>query len=201
MSQRQAKRARQAQRAGQPPARSRRRSDWKKIGLITAAGAVVAALIAAGLVLARGNQAAPVASSGSAGGAAVKLEGTDPRTGRHVSLASYAGKPVVINIWASWCPGCNQEASDLGRFARAHPEAQLLGIDIQDTKGGARGFYQRWGWHHPSVFDPSGSISASFGLQGLPTTLFLNRQHRIVSRIVGASNFAGFTEGLRQATT
>jgi cytochrome c biogenesis protein CcmG/thiol:disulfide interchange protein DsbE len=105
----------------------------------------------------------------------------------------------VVNIWASWCPGCNDEAADLRAFAAAHTEAQLLGVDTQDTKDSARAFYRRWRWAHPSVFDPHGELAAKLGLQGLPTTIFLDRRHRIVARVVGATDRAGFEAGLRKA--
>lgn len=84
------------------------------------------------------------------------LAGADPVTGKRVDIATDAGRPIVVNIWASWCPGCSQEARGLAAFARAHPEARLIGIDTQDSVGGARKFYAKYGLRHPSVFDPSG---------------------------------------------
>jgi thiol-disulfide isomerase/thioredoxin len=125
-----------------------------------------------------------------------RLAGTDPVTGEPVSLGSFAGKPVVINIWASWCPGCIEEAEDLRRFAEAHPEAVVLGLDYQDTVLGAKEFYRRWRWRHPSIFDASGAKTAALGLVGLPTTIFLDADHRPVARILGATDLAGFEQGL-----
>ena len=118
--------------------------------------------------------ALPGAVSRESGGAP-SIRGRDPITGKQVSLAQFAGKPVVLNVWASWCTGCNQEAADLARFAASHPGAQVLGVDTQDTTGGARAFYRKWHWHHPSVADPSGSLSAQLAVTGLPTTYFLDR--------------------------
>ncbi len=195
MSQRRAKRSRRDARLQAPAAPTRR--DLKRPAIAVAVVAVLVVAVIGGLV-ARGHSspAAPVAVSS---GAAPQLTGTDPVTGRHVSLTSFAGKPVVLNIWASWCPGCNQEAADLRQFAAAHPNAQVVGIDYQDTTGGAQGFYRRWGWSHPSIFDPHGNLAASLGLQGLPTTIFLDARHRIATRIVGATNRDGFESGLRLA--
>jgi len=136
-------------------------------------------------------------SAGS--GERIDLSGTDPVTGKEVSLAAFAGKPVVINIWASWCTGCRQEARDLAEFARKHPEAQLVGLDIQDTKSGASDFYREFGWSHPSIFDPSGKLAARLGLQGLPTTIFLDARHREAARIIGATNRDGLEQGLEAA--
>jgi thiol-disulfide isomerase/thioredoxin len=164
-----------------------------------AAGLVVGvAVLAAGFVAARDTGGARAVATGS--GRQVELAGTDPITGARVDLAQFAGKPVVVNVWASWCAGCNEEAADLAAFASDHPEAQVVGLDIQDTHDGARAFYKRWGWRHPSIFDPSGELAAKLGLQGLPSTFVLDNEHRVVSRIVGATDRAGFEEALRQAT-
>lgn len=77
----------------------------------------------------------------------------------------------------------------------------MIGVDIQDTKTAAKAFYRRFGWRHPSIFDPNGLIATRFELQGLPAMLFLNRQHRVVAKILGETNLAGFEAGYRQATT
>lgn len=176
-----------------------RRRQALAIGAAAVAVAVV--LIVGTVVATRNSGPAPVSSgSGEGSGSAVSLAGSDPVTGKRVELAQYRGKPVVINIWASWCPGCIAEAEDLRRFAEAHPEAQVIGLDIQDSRGAARDFYRRWGWTWPSVFDPSGELAARLGLQGLPTTLFLDEEHRVVARIVGEGDFAGFEQGLEQAS-
>ncbi len=155
-------------------------------------------VVAGGIVIATRGDSAPSASATSAT-PAPPVAGVDPVTGKNVSLADYAGKPVVINVWASWCPPCHAEAPDLARFARAHPEVQLLGIDILDTKEGARDFYREFDLPYPSVFDPKAEIALSFGLQGQPITYFLNERHEIVGRIIGGSDLAGFESALRTA--
>jgi len=154
-------------------------------------------VVAAGIVAARGTGVAePIVQRG---GQTVSFSGTDPVTGRKVSLADFAGKPVVINVWGSWCPGCAAEAEDLRRFAADHPEVQVVGVDLQDSASGAKAFYERFGWTHPSVSDPDGAISFSLGLQGTPSTFFLDREHRLVTRIVGETDYAGFQRGLEAA--
>jgi thiol-disulfide isomerase/thioredoxin len=206
MSQRRAKRERQAHaeaRKSQPPARG-----WMKVAFVVAV-LIVSGAIAAAVALSRSGggsgTSAPVAAPGSptseSGDSPLTLHGTDPVTGKQVSLAAFTGRPIVLNIWASWCTGCAAEARALASFERAHREAQVVGIDIQDSKAGARAFYRRFGWRHPSIFDPSGSLAARLGLQGLPTTIFLDRRHRVVARVVGETDLAGFTAGFRQATT
>lgn len=130
----------------------------------------------------------------------VELRGTDVFSGSEISLRRFEGRPVVIASWASWCPGCNAEARALARFAAAHPEAGFVGVDFKDTRDEARRFYRKYGWRFPSVFDPKGQIAGELGLQGTPTTIFLDREHREAARIVGETDEAGFASGLEQAT-
>jgi thiol-disulfide isomerase/thioredoxin len=163
-----------------------------------AVGALVVAAAVGGFVAARGSESSNfVGTRGQS--RPLELNGTSPITGKRVSLVDYRGRPVVLNIWASWCTGCRAEARDLAAFARAHPEAQVIGLDTQDSDGNARAFYRQFGWSHPSVRDQSGGAAAELGLQGLPTTIFLDAEHREVTRIVGATDRAGFEQGLRAA--
>lgn len=172
--------------------------------LAAAAAALTAVVVAAGVVVARDTgPARPAVAAGgpvTASGPTVRLSGSDVLTGKSVSLADFRGKPVVINIWASWCPGCYREARALAAFAAAHPEAAVIGVNFQDSKDGARRFYAEFNWTLPSVFDPDGKFARSLGLRGLPTTIFLDSDHREVTRIVGETDDQGFAGGLAAAT-
>ena len=190
------RKARQARRQ-QPRPKRRRRSYPTWLWLI--AGLAVVAAVVGGVLAARGNDSSAAFSGAGASGNRIALAGRSPITGKRIDLAAYSGKPIVLNIWASWCTGCRAEARDLAAFERAHPEAQVIGLDTQDSDGDARGFYRQFGWTHPSLRDPGGSAAARLGLQGLPTTLFLDAQHHEVTRIIGATDRAGFERGLRAA--
>lgn len=179
--------------------------------LAAAAAVLTAVVVAAGVVVARDTGPAqptltpvsnptPTPSSAGDEGDAISFSGEDVLTGETVSLAEFRGKPVVINVWASWCPGCNAEARALGAFAEAHPEAAFVGINFQDSQGAARGFYDEFGWTFRSVFDPDGRIAFALGLQGTPTTIFLDSRHREAARIVGETDRQGFADGLAAAT-
>jgi thiol-disulfide isomerase/thioredoxin len=187
-----------------PPGRRRWLTE-RRLAFVAATTAIVVGIVGGLAIADKRNGGASTEASpalpgavGRTSGHAPSLHGRDPITGRQVSLAQFAGRPVVLNVWASWCTGCNQEAADLARFAASHPGA-LLGVDTQDTTGGARDFYRKWRWHHPSISDPSGSLSARLAVTGLPTTYFLDQRHRIAGKIVGAGNLAEFEQGLRLA--
>lgn len=159
---------------------------------------LLAAVVAVGVLVARDSGPATAIPSG--GGPGLELSGVDPVTGAEVSLSGFAGRPVVLNFWASWCPGCYAEARALVSFARKHPEAQVIGINFQDDRGGARDFHRRFDLPFPSIADPNGRIGSRLRLQGMPTTVFLDAEHREVARIVGETDEAGFEKGLREAT-
>lgn len=127
------------------------------------------------------------------------VSGTDLATGRTVSLDAETGKPIVLNAWGSWCGGCAAEAPALAAFARAHPEIAVIGLDLEDTRTAALAFVHRFALPFPSIFDPNAVTAPPLGVSGLPTTIFLDRRHRVAARVVGESSRKRFEAGLRQA--
>ncbi len=131
---------------------------------------------------------------------ALELEGTDPVTGEVVRLADYAGTPIVLNFWASWCPPCREELPALIELAEANPGIQIVGINLEDAAGDAKALQEEIGFDWPSIADDDRSIAAQLGVIGMPTTFFLDADHRIAGQIVGGTDLAGFEEGLLLAT-
>jgi thiol-disulfide isomerase/thioredoxin len=87
-------------------------------------------------------------------------------------LSELRGRPVVVNIWGSWCGPCRREAPDLASASQAHRgEVQFIGIDVLDQLSPARNFIREFGWTYPSVFDQTASIENAMGLIGQPQTL------------------------------
>jgi thiol-disulfide isomerase/thioredoxin len=154
--------------------------------------AVAASIIAlAGAACARGT-GAPVAgatSTPAVNAARATLLPTDVATlpdfdfGRFEALLrQLRGTPVVVNIWASWCGPCRQEARHLAAAAdRFGSRIQFLGVDIQDSRASAAAFIDEFHWPYPSVFDTSGDIRDRLGLLGQPATLFYDRAGRLVA--------------------
>jgi thiol-disulfide isomerase/thioredoxin len=193
VSGRKAREARRAQGPSPRKARGSRRGRWLSI----AVAVVVVGAVIGGVFAARGNGPAQALRVNKGG--TLDLAGTNPIDGGKVSLADFPGKPIVLNVWGAWCTGCRAEARDLAAFANAHPEVQVVGLDSTDSRGAARAFYRHYGWHHPSIEDRSGAVAAKLGVTGFPTTFFLDRNHRVVTQIIGATNRTGFERGLRAA--
>ncbi|MGH3276121.1 MAG: TlpA family protein disulfide reductase [Streptosporangiaceae bacterium] len=107
--------------------------------------------------------------------------------GARVSLASFAGRPVIVNFFASWCGPCQHETPLLARFYAAHHgQIQVIGIDSSDTSAAALKFVQAEHVGYPVGSDPFPANTAlSYGVAGLPQTFFLNARHQIVRHIVG----------------
>ena len=107
--------------------------------------------------------------------------------GTPFSSAQLAGKPALINVWASWCPPCVTEHPLLLDVARGHPDdLQVIGVLYQDTADGARAFESRHGdggW--PDVDDASGRIAVTLGVTGPPETFFVDREGIVRYRHVG----------------
>jgi len=127
------------------------------------------------------------------------VAGPEMFTGRNVGLARFAGRPVVVSLWASWCGGCVVEAPALVRFHRLHPGIAFLGIDNDQSRDQGRYFARRHGLPGPSIFDPAKARSRRLGATGLPTSIFLDRRHRIVATVVGKATSAKLERGLRAA--
>jgi len=127
------------------------------------------------------------------------VAGPDLFTGQNVGLARFAGRPVVVSLWASWCGGCVEEAPALARFHRRHPGIAFLGIDNDQSRDQGRYFAHRHDLPGLSIFDPTKARSRRLGATGLPTTFFLDRRHRIVAAVVGKATSAKLERGLHAA--
>ncbi len=108
--------------------------------------------------------------------------------GHMVSLAAFAGRPLIVNFFASWCPPCKRETPLLAKFyENARGSVVIIGVDANDEAGAAQQFLQRAGVTYPIGFDPlPASTTTSYGVYGLPQTFFLDGRHRVVKHVFGA---------------
>ncbi len=119
------------------------------------------------------------------------------RPSQDVSLSQYAGRPVVVNFFASWCAPCQKETPLLARFYRSeHGRVAVVGLDENDSLQAARKFLGTAGVSYPVGFDPSVQAASAYGVTGLPQTFFLNASHHIVKRVYGALTRADLTSGV-----
>jgi cytochrome c biogenesis protein CcmG, thiol:disulfide interchange protein DsbE len=115
-------------------------------------------------------------------------------------LSSLRGKAVVLNFWASWCDPCEKEAPALQAAAkRWGKQVVVLGVDVNDFRGDARGFMRKYGLTYPVVHDNKNVTSPKYGLTGLPETFFIDRRGRVVRHIPGEVRAAELRSGVEEA--
>lgn len=172
-------------------------SDRRRlIGLIT--GAVIAALIIGLLIIglaARGDSTAidDALVAGERPPAPditlpVLVSGPGlPPAGQQASLSSLKGTPVVLNLWASWCGPCRDEAPIFEQVWNGYRKkgALVLGLDLQDLTENALDFMKKYGLTYPSLRDGTDASKRDLEATGVPETYIIDRQGRIALHITG----------------
>jgi cytochrome c biogenesis protein CcmG, thiol:disulfide interchange protein DsbE len=151
-----------------------------------AAIAAIAVAVGIGvLLLTRGGDRQGVAHVGAAA-PAVDLADVRPDRPR-VVLASFRGTPVLVNFWATWCDPCRTElplfaAAD----ARLHGKVAIVGVDVRDNRAAAARFLAARRARYPSAYDPEAVTRRPFSYVGLPVTVLVGRDGRVLERVTGA---------------
>ncbi len=116
------------------------------------------------------------------------------RDGTATTLASLSGKPVLVNLWATWCAPCIEELPTLNRVASevggtAHVIA--LSQDLHDDPAPVHAFLTDKGWSEiTSWHDPENAVGLIFGGQ-LPTTILYDASGKEVVRVIGPMDWYG----------
>jgi cytochrome c biogenesis protein CcmG/thiol:disulfide interchange protein DsbE len=99
------------------------------------------------------------------------------------SLADFRGKPVLLNVWASWCPPCKEEIPLLQKAHKRMAAAggTVLGVDVQDDQTDALRFLRSKGITFPSLRDRDRSYVHSLGVSGYPESFLIDRGGNIVA--------------------
>lgn len=101
--------------------------------------------------------------------------------GSDFQLSAQKGKVVVINFFASWCVSCGEETPVIERASHKYaPQTVVfLAIAVDDTEKKAKAFLKKTGLTIPAGLDKTGKIKDDFGLYGMPTTFFIDKNGRI----------------------
>jgi cytochrome c biogenesis protein CcmG, thiol:disulfide interchange protein DsbE len=117
-----------------------------------------------------------------------------------LQLSSLAGRPIVLNFWASYCDICRQESPAIAKVAAAvGSKVWFLGVDTEDEQGAALKFISRYGISYRVVSDVNGVVAAKYGVPGLPVTVFISASgKRILGINLGALTAASLTSILHR---
>ncbi len=107
--------------------------------------------------------------------------------GRTIDSSRLRGNVVLVNFWATWCGPCKEEMPALKRLKEsfAGKSFELLAVTTDQQVEGIRTFVQALGLEFPVLLDNTKDVSAAFAVRGLPTTVLIDRQNRLVGRAVG----------------
>ncbi|MDP9071216.1 MAG: TlpA family protein disulfide reductase [Actinomycetota bacterium] len=164
-----------------PPVAAAPRSRRPRPRRLVRLGLAVAALAVLGAALALGgegepNRPAPAFSLGD-------VRGGD----RPVALAQRGGKPAVLNFFASWCVPCRKELPVLERAHRREADrVAFLGVAVDDSRSAARGMLDEAGVTYPAGLDPDKAVAGRYRLRGMPTTVFIGGDGRVLGQVEGA---------------
>lgn len=110
----------------------------------------------------------------------------DLRGGGTISLSQFTGRPVVINFFASWCVPCRKEMPGLQAAShRFEGSVSFLGVDHEDSRNQALELVAKTGVTYPTAYDPDGRTAKAYMLRGLPSTVFVSPDGRIVATRLG----------------
>lgn len=112
---------------------------------------------------------------------------------RALTLADFRGRPVLLNVWATWCVPCRKEMPSLDRLQAKLGPSQLLvlplSIDLQGLPI-VRKFYDELGLASLGTYlDQSGAAAAKVNAVGVPTTLLIDREGREIGRKIGPAEW------------
>ena len=163
----------------------------KRLRLALWAAVVMAAAASVGLALARARPASP--SNGDAQqvhsvfvGKAFPALALQDLDGRPAAVAGLAGRPALVNFWATWCIPCRAEMPDIEHEFRAWKgRVSVVGVDDGEDVAAIRGFTQELGISYPIWRDPQTDVEKIFNAPGLPYTVFVDRSGKVQTVFLG----------------
>lgn len=117
-----------------------------------------------------------------------------------VTLATLAaGRPLVLNLWASWCGPCREEMPLLAAAQQRTPGVAFVFVNQRESAAAVRAYLVDQDLAlHPVLLDAQGAAGAALGSRGLPTTVFFDRQGRQVDAHLGVLNAAALAARLQR---
>jgi thiol-disulfide isomerase/thioredoxin len=108
--------------------------------------------------------------------------------GGEFSLAEHMandGRPIFVNLWASWCFPCREEMPAIDRAAKDFPEILFMGVSVQDSRSDAETFAEEIGVTYLLGFDQDDAVDNAYKPLGLPASYLISSDGIIVERIFG----------------
>ena len=118
--------------------------------------------------------------------------------GSAVRLAGFKGKPVVLNVWATWCPPCRREMPAMAAAQAANADIVFVFANAGEQPGAVHAYLEAGGLKLPNVLlDRTLVLARAVGAAGYPTTLFYDRHGMLAARHMGEVSRAGLDEQMK----
>lgn len=139
------------------------------------------------VLLGTAGAATPPAPAQLAIGAALPAYRLDPLTGPASTLTGWRGKPMLINVWASWCQPCRAEMGSLQRLSQRHAaKLQVIGISTDDYRQHALAFLRSSQTRFPNYLDHELQLERLLGADRMPLTVLVDARGRVRGRFYGS---------------
>jgi thiol-disulfide isomerase/thioredoxin len=144
-------------------------------------------LAAAGLGAIAAQQLLPPAGSDPAERVPVLRFRLASLDGRQLGPGDFAGKVVVLDLWATWCEPCRIQARLLETLSREYSvdQVQFLAVNVEEPEAVVRDYVAERPFSYPVLLDPDNRVGGELGVIGLPTLVVIDRQGRVVSKDLG----------------
>ncbi len=115
-----------------------------------------------------------------------------------VTLSSYFGKPIVLNLWASWCSPCKLEMPYFEEAYKENEDIQFLMVNMTtgDSQSDAEKLIKDEGYTFPVLYDIYGEAAYAYGASSLPMTIFIDKNGDVVTYAVGALSKEVLQQGI-----
>lgn len=116
---------------------------------------------------------------------------TNTLAGQQIKLSDYAGKQVMLNFWATWCPPCQAEMPDMERLYQEH-DIEILAVNITSTEASLEDVSQFVNDNELTFIIPidlDANISDLYFIQSIPTTFMIDSSGKIAHKIIGAMDY------------
>ncbi|MBT2375193.1 TlpA disulfide reductase family protein [Pseudomonas fluorescens] len=122
--------------------------------------------------------------------------------GETVQLTDYQGGPLVINLWATWCPPCRREMPVLENAQKQRPDVTFLFVNQAESMQSVSTYLATQGLNLDNVlFDASGRLGQAVGSMALPTTLFYEPDGRLINSHLGELSQASLARAMEHFET
>lgn len=146
------------------------------------------------------GQSAGSGGPGTLAGAPAQSFAIRRTDGRTDSLAAHRGHVVLMNLWATWCPPCQEEMPALQQFAHAYAgRVDVLGVDQGEAASVAGAYARSHGVTFPILVDENQQYGRTYAALGLPTTVIVGRDGHVVRGIDGALTLAQMRDAVAPA--